>query len=159
MTRLVTAEELQQFAGMPAAKFVLHRKPMLFLDRLVDIGEDFATCEWRISEDFALLESGLGVPAYAGVEYMAQCIAVHAGARARARGFVPPHGFLLGTRHYRCAVSYFEEGAIYRTTCRERVRDTQGMGSFACRILLHGRSIAEANLAVLERPQETKLND
>ncbi len=159
MTDIVTAEELQQFSGMLAAKFVLHRKPMLFLDRLVDIGEDFATCEWCIGKDFELLEPGLGVPAYAGVEYMAQCVAVHAGARARARGFVPPHGFLLGTRHYQCAVPYFEEGAIYQVTCRELVRDSQGMGSFACRILLNGSSIAEANLAVFERPQETKLSD
>jgi predicted hotdog family 3-hydroxylacyl-ACP dehydratase len=159
VTETVNAEELQQFVGMPAAEFVLHRKPMLFLDRLVDIGEDFATCEWCISEDFELLESGLGVPAYTGVEYMAQCVAVHAGARARARGFVPPHGFLLGTRHYRCVVSYFEEGITYQATCQELVSDSRGMGSFACRILLNGSSIAEANLAVLERPQETMLND
>ena len=159
MTGIVTAEELQQFAGMPASNFVLHRKPMLFLDRLVDIGEDFATCEWCIGNDFELLEPGLGVPAYTGVEYMAQCVAVHAGARARALGFVPPHGFLLGTRHYRCSVPYFEEGSIYQSTCRELIRDSNGMGSFACRILLNGLSIAEANLAVLERPQETKLDD
>jgi predicted hotdog family 3-hydroxylacyl-ACP dehydratase len=159
MTEIIKARELQQFIGMHAAKFVLHRKPMLFLDRLVDIGEDFATCEWSIGKDFELLEPGLGVPAYAGVEYMAQCVAVHAGARARARGFAPPHGFLLGTRHYRCAVAYFEEGSTYQSTCQELVRDSQGMGSFACRILLNGLSIAEANLAVLERPQETKLND
>ena len=159
MTATVTAEELQQFAGMPAAEFVLHRKPMLFLDRLVDIGEDYATCEWCIGKDFDLLEPGLGVPAYAGVEYMAQCVAVHAGARARARGFVPPHGFLLGTRHYRCTVPYFEADTNYQATCQELIRDSQGMGSFACRILLNGNSIAEANLAVLERPQEIKRND
>jgi predicted hotdog family 3-hydroxylacyl-ACP dehydratase len=159
MTATISSAELQQFAGMPASEFVLHREPMLFLDRLVDIGEDFATCEWRVSENFGFLVPGLGVPAYAGVEYMAQCIAVHAGARARVRGLVPPHGFLLGTRRYKCAVSYFEVGASYRTTCQEHVRDTQGLGSFACRILLDGSSIAEANLAVLERPQEIKLDD
>ena len=144
---------------MPASTFVLHRKPMLFLDRLIDIGEDFATCEWCISEDFALYVPGLGVPTYAGVEYMAQCVAVHAGARARTCGFVPPHGYLLGTRHYKCTVSYFEAGVNYQATCQELVRDSQGMGSFACRILLDGNSIAEANLAVLERPQEIKLDD
>jgi predicted hotdog family 3-hydroxylacyl-ACP dehydratase len=159
MTATVSTEELKQLVGMPAAEFVLHRKPMLFLDRLIDIGEDFATCEWCISEDFELFVPGLGVPAYAGIEYMAQCVAVHAGARARACGFVPPHGYLLGTRHYQCAVSYFEAGASYQATCQEQVRDSQGMGSFACRILLNGSSIAEANLAVLERPQEIKLDD
>jgi predicted hotdog family 3-hydroxylacyl-ACP dehydratase len=159
MTAALTSEELQQFAGMSASAFVLHREPMLFLDRLIDIGVEFATCEWSSSDDFALFVPGLGVPAYAGIEYMAQCVAVHAGARARARGLVPPHGYLLGTRHYQCSVSYFDSGVTYQVTCQELVRDSQGMGSFTCRILLNGSSIAEANLAVLEIPQEIKLND
>lgn len=159
MTAVVSAGELEPFAGMSAAEFVLHRKPMLFLDKLVDIGADFASCEWVVSEDFELTVPGLGVPAYAGVEYMAQCIAVHAGARARALGFVPPHGYLLGTRHYNCSVSHFEPGLTYQASCQELFRDTQGMGSFACRILLNGDSIASANLAVLEMPQEKKLDE
>jgi len=145
--------------GMPAETFILHRPPMLFLDRLVDIGARSATCEWRISDDFGLVVAGHGVPAYAGVEYMAQCVAVHAGARARARGFAPPLGYLLGTRHYKCSRTWFETGVTYQATCRELVRDSMGMGSFACRILLDGESIAEANLAVLEQPHETRLDD
>jgi predicted hotdog family 3-hydroxylacyl-ACP dehydratase len=159
MHEAALSEELRQLVGMPAAEFVLHRKPMLFLDRLVDIGAEFATCEWCISDDFELVVPGRGVPAYAGVEYMAQCVAVHAGARARVLGFGPPFGLLLGTRYYKCSVSFFEPGVRYKTTCRELVRDSQGMGSFNCRILSDGNSIAEANLTVFERPQEIKLDD
>jgi predicted hotdog family 3-hydroxylacyl-ACP dehydratase len=159
MREAALSEELRQLVGMPAAEFVLHRKPMLFLDRLVDIGAEFATCEWCISDDFELVVPGRGVPAYAGVEYMAQCVAVHAGARAKVRGFGPPFGLLLGTRHYRCSVAFFEPGLTYKTTCRELVRDSQGMGSFNCCILSDGNSIAEANLTVFERPQEIKLDD
>jgi predicted hotdog family 3-hydroxylacyl-ACP dehydratase len=159
MTTEITSEDLQPMIGLPAETFVLHRQPMLFLDRLVDISAESATCEWCIGDDFELAVPGRGVPAYAGVEYMAQCVAVHAGARARAEGFVPPHGYLLGTRHYSCSVAWFEAGVTYQTTCQELVRDAQGMGSFACRILLNGNSIAEANLAVLEMPQEKKLDE
>ena len=36
---------------------------------------------------------------------------------------------------------------------------TQGMGSFACQILRDGGSIARANLAVLERPQDIRLDE
>ena len=62
MTDIVTAKELQQFAGMLAEKFVLHRKPMLFLDRLVDIGEDYATCEWCIETSLCVRwQRALGV--------------------------------------------------------------------------------------------------
>jgi len=158
MSTYITTNELRPMIGMPAETFVLHRAPMLFVDRLVDIGDDSATCEWRIDDDFELLVPGQGVPSYTGVEFMAQCVAVHAGARARAQGLVPPHGYLLGTRHYKCSVSWFETGVVYHSTCEELVRDDQGMGSFACRILLDGQTIAEANLAVLEAPQETKLD-
>ncbi len=152
-------ERLAQLIGMPAATFVLHREPMLFLDRLVDIGEDFASCEWCIRDDFAFIVPGYGVPGYTGVEYMAQCIAVHAGARARIRGYVPPLGYLLGTRHFECSVAYFDVGATYTSSCQELVRDSQGMGSFACRIAAGDECIAEANLAVLERQQEIRLDE
>lgn len=146
-------QKLQSLIGLPAGELVPHREPMSFLDTLVDIGADFAVCEWVLGDDFALVEPGHGVPAYAGIEYMAQCIAVHSGARARIRGLAPPVGFLLGTRHFHCDVPYFVAGIPYRATCRELVRDSQGMGSFACEILSGERSIAVANLAVLELPR------
>ena len=159
MTEIDLDRELQQLIGLPASQFVLHREPMLFLDRLVDIGAEHACCEWLMRRDFEFGVAGLGVPAYMGIEFMAQCVAVHAGARARVRGFVPPLGFLLGTRHYTCAVPYFEPGVIYQAACEELVRDSQGMGSFSCRISAGDEVLAEANLAVLERQQETRLDD
>ena len=89
--------QLKMLSGMPAAEFVLHREPMLLLDRLVDVGPEYAICEWQVCDKIRFFEAGLGVPAYVGVEYMAQCVAVHAGARARVQGLAPPLGFLLGT--------------------------------------------------------------
>ena len=58
---------------------------------------------------------------YISIETMAQCIAVHAGARAKIRGEGPPLGFLLGTRHFRCSVSHFELGRRYIAECQELV--------------------------------------
>ena len=159
MTDIDVDSALTQLIGMPAATFVLHREPMLFLDRLTDIGPAHARCEWRMREDFEFGIQGLGVPSYMGIEFMAQCIAVHAGARARVRGFVPPVGFLLGTRHYSCSVPYFETGTTFEAACEELVRDSQGMGSFSCSISVGGEVLAQANLAVLEKLQETKLDD
>ena len=146
---------LGQLAGSPASRFVLHRKPMLFLDRLTAIGAEFAECEWEVRGDFPLVVPGLGVPGYAGIEYMAQCVAVHSGARANVRGQKPPLGLLLGTRNYECRVPYFEVGGHFKAACEELVRDSQGMGSFACRIEKEGAVIAEASLAVFETPEET----
>lgn len=147
------SEELRPFAGMPASHFVLHRAPMLLLERLVEPGALVTVCEWRVGETDAFLSPGRGVPAYVGVEYMAQCVAVHAGVRARARGFGPPLGFLLGTRHYRAAVEYFEPGLTHRATCRELISDDNGMGSYECSILLDDDIVAEGRLAVLQREE------
>ena len=146
---------LGQLVGSPASRFVLHREPMLFLDRLTAIGPEHAECEWEVRQDFPLVVPGRGVPAYAGIEYMAQCVAVHSGARAKVRGQEPPLGLLLGTRNYECQVAYFEVGGRFSATCEELVRDSQGMGSFACRIETNGTVIAKANLAVFETPEET----
>jgi predicted hotdog family 3-hydroxylacyl-ACP dehydratase len=151
------SHELLRFAGMPASEFVPHRPPMLLLDYLVESGPEQTLCELQVTDAAAFLVPGRGVPSYIGVEYMAQCVAVHAGARARARGLGPPLGFLLGARHYRAHVEYFCIGQTYRAACRELMRDENGMGSYECRIFLDDDVIAEGRLAVLEkeRGQET----
>ena len=66
-----------------------------------------------------------------------------------------PVGLLLGTRNYECSVPYFEVGGRFRTVCQEQVRDSLGMGSFACRIEAEDSVIAEASLAVFETPDDS----
>lgn len=158
-TETELSRQLTQLAGMPAAEFVLHRKPMLLLDQLVDIGPEYAICEWHVQDNDEFLLENLGVPSYIGVEYMAQCIAIHAGALERVSGYPPALGLLLGTRHYQASVRYFEAGVTYRVECRELVRTLVGMGSFDCRILLNGRAVAQARLAVLQQPRGTSVHE
>lgn len=150
---------LDQCSGLPVAEFVMHRGSMLLLDTLVESGDDGTICEWRVDADGYFVESELGVPAYVGVEFMAQCVAVHAGARARITGLGPPLGFLLGARHFKTSISYFEVGELYRATCRELIRDDSGMGSYDCRILHGDRCVADARLAVLLKEQGQELSE
>jgi predicted hotdog family 3-hydroxylacyl-ACP dehydratase len=159
MTEAELSRQLNQLVGMSAAEFVLHRKPMLLPDQLVKIGPRFATCEWCVQADNEFLIQNIGVPSYIGVEYMAQCIAVHAGALERVFGFPPPLGFLLGTRHYQAEVRYFEVGVTYQVECKELIRTSDGMGSFDCQILLNNQSVAKARLAVLQQPRGTSLDE
>ena len=158
MSEIEFTGQLKELAGMLASEFVLHRKPMLLLDRLIDIRPEFVLCEWRVLDSNEFIVPGSGVPAYVGVECMAQCIAVLAGARARVHGFSPPLGFLLGTRHYLARIQYFNVGATYRVACNELIRDAEGMGSYDCRIMLHDRNVAEGRLTVLEKQQGDRIN-
>lgn len=144
---------------MPAAEFVIHREPMLLLDTLIESTDEGSVCEWRVNADDHFVVSEHGVPAYVGVEFMAQCVAVHAGARARITGLGPPLGFLLGARHFKAFVGHFEIGNVYRAACLELMRDDNGMGSYECTILHGDKTVAEARLAVLEKERGQKLNE
>lgn len=159
MARKQHLSRLEQCSGMPAAEFVMHRDSMLLLDTLIESGEDGAICEWQVREDDYFVEQALGVPAYVGVEFMAQCVAVYAGVRARIAGFGPPLGFLLGARHFKSSVSHYQIGERYRATCQELIRDDSGMGSYDCTILLGDERVAEARLAVLEKERGQKLGE
>jgi predicted hotdog family 3-hydroxylacyl-ACP dehydratase len=98
----------------------------------------------------------LGLPAYVGVEYMAQCVAAHAGARARVNGYMPPLGFLLGSRDYKSHVDYFELDCVYRARCKELIKSDDGMGAFQCEIVQGLTVVAEARLSVLEKQSSEK---
>jgi predicted hotdog family 3-hydroxylacyl-ACP dehydratase len=153
------ADQLKQLAGMPASKFVLHRESMLLIDRLVDVTPESGLCEWRVSDSNAFLVPDIGVPAYVGVEYMAQGVAAFAGARARVRGYSPPLGFLLGTRHYQSRIQYFKIDETYQMACTELMRDSAGMGSYDCEILHQGSVVVTARLTVLEKERGAKLDE
>ena len=147
----LNVSELSNFIGQPAATFVLHRDPLLLLDTLVACEDDTTACQWTVRESDPFVEHNLGIPAHIGVEFMAQCVAVHAGVRARAGGLGPPLGFLLGTRQFTSEVKYFAVGKTYRATCQELIRDDSGMGSYDCRVLKGGEVVASARLSVLEK--------
>ena len=152
MNDIQLSTALREFIGRSASELLLHRDPMLLVDRVVDIGAEFVSCDWQAGKS-AFAEPDGRIPAYTGIEIMAQCIGVHAGARAKVRGLGPPLGYLLGTRHFHTSVAYFDPGQSYTATCTELVRDSQGMGSFACELTANGERLAHANLAVLEHPQ------
>ena len=144
----------ENLPGQEAENYLLHRPPMLLVDRIVAYSEESAKCEFSVSPGNAFFEQDAGVPAYVGIEYMAQCIAVHAGVRAYLRGRPPPIGFLLGSRQLELFDDYMVEQRLYIASCRQVLRGGDGMGSFDCRIVSDGQTVASARLAVLERHDE-----
>lgn len=152
-------EALENLAGLPVTEFVLHAGPMLLPGRITRLQADSAVCEWCVREDNGFLVPGHGVPAYIGIEYMAQCIAVHGGACARANGLPPPQGLLLGTRHYRSTVPYFIQGETYQVKCQQLAVNVDGMASFDCCILKEHEVIAEGRISVLEKPRGESFNE
>jgi predicted hotdog family 3-hydroxylacyl-ACP dehydratase len=117
----------QQF---PAVEQLLpHARPMILIDRVIDIGENHLVAEVDIGEQTLFAEAGRGVPAWAGIEYLAQSVAAWAGYAARSKGGLPQFGFLLGTRKYHAAVPYFALGTTLTVRVELQFQD-QGLGVF-----------------------------
>jgi predicted hotdog family 3-hydroxylacyl-ACP dehydratase len=111
-------------------KLVPHRPPTLLIDRVVRHDAESLEAIYRVPESSFL---GRGpMPAYAGIEILAQAIAALENARGRDRGETrpPTMGVLLGTRLYRCEVPTFDPGEELRITVREKMSDPSGFGAF-----------------------------
>lgn len=132
-------------------RVVPHRGTMLLIDRLLEWNDDHVAVELRVPAE-GPFSTDAGMPAWVGVEYMAQAIAAWAGCRARAAGKEPNIGFLLGTRRYIPADPYFRAGALLRIEATRELLGDNGLGMFGCRILEDGREVATANVSVFEPP-------
>ncbi|HEY4345646.1 MAG TPA: hypothetical protein VGN05_14960 [Parvibaculum sp.] len=131
---------------------IRHRGTMLLIDRLIEASETHAVGEVLIAASSSFHRPGRGVPAYVGLEYMAQTVAAFDGARRLATGEMPGVGFLLGTRRYKAEKSYFQPGEILLIRA-DMVFSENGMASFDCRISISSETCVTAMLNVY-RPED-----
>jgi predicted hotdog family 3-hydroxylacyl-ACP dehydratase len=125
---------------------------MLLLDRALGMEDGQFTAEVDITPRSPFFDPAQGgVPAYVGIEYMAQAVAAYNGMEGRERGEAPKAGFLLGTREYTCAAPVFKDGAKLRIRARKDIHEAGGVSSLWCRILDQaGAELATAQLTVFE---------
>jgi len=129
---------------------LLHRGDMLLVHRLCAASAEEVEVECEVRGEAWYAEADGAMPAWAGVELMAQAIGVYSGLAARARGEAPRLGYLLGTRSYVCQVARFPAGARLRVRARCAFRDESGLGAFDCTLALGGKTLAQATLKVFE---------
>lgn len=72
-----------------------------------------AVCEAEIDPDHLFLGEN-GVPAYLGMELMAQTLAAMNGYKALEKGRDPDVGFLLGTPKFKTNCAFFKLGQVLR---------------------------------------------
>lgn len=128
-----------------------HRGGMLWIDRVLRCEDEDVSVEAVIRDDHPFLE-GDQLPAWVGIEYMAQCIAAWAGGRALRRGEPVKPGFLLGTRRYQAHRATLALGLRLRIEAHCELFGDNGLGLFACRIYDGDEEIATANVSVFEPP-------
>ncbi|MGH8109941.1 MAG: hypothetical protein ACREO1_14630 [Arenimonas sp.] len=128
-----------------------HRDTMRWLDRLLSHDEHLVVVEAFVRESH-VLSVDEGVPAWAGIEYMAQAIATWAGCNAMTKNEPIKIGFLLGTRKYECEQEYFYIGQRLVIHAYCELFGDNGLGMFSCKILDGEKEIATASLSVYEPP-------
>ncbi len=127
---------------------IVHRPPMRLLDRAISVSEHEAVAEFTVRRDNPLVSPGRGLPGYAGLELMAQTIALIDGTKCHRDGRPAKIGFLLGCRRYTVDCDEFVVGIRLIITV-QMVFCGGDMYSFDCRIDDgDGRKLAAANLNV-----------
>ncbi|WP_308364439.1 MULTISPECIES: hotdog family protein [unclassified Microbulbifer] len=117
----------------PAEELVPHSGDMALLDEVVGVGEETLTATLRVRKDGIFDREGR-VPAYVGIEYMAQAVAAFSGYWAKQVGEEVRLGFLLGTRKFLSNIDSFRCGDQLTVDVERLLQAENGMATFECRI-------------------------
>lgn len=112
---------------------VPHKKTMSLLDEILEKGKESLKAKVTINENSLFLTDGK-IPAYIGIEYMAQSIAAFSGSQERSKGGEAKLGFLVGTRKYDSTVSCFLQNTDLIIDVEREFQAVNGLGVFNCTI-------------------------
>ena len=130
------------------AELVPHSGKMSLLDNIVEYGDNWLCAEVCITVDSMFADEN-GVPAWIGLEYMAQAVAAYSGLQERLKGGQPKLGFLLGARKYLCSTDYFVIDTKLIVTVQLEMEAANGLNVFQC--ILQGEGVeATANINVFQ---------
>lgn len=136
----------------PAIETLLpHRPPVLQVEEVISFVDDTVVVALRVRADSIFVADGM-MPAWVGIELMAQAIATYAGLHAQARGEPVRKGFLLGTRDYKATVPAFPVDQHLRISAQPLYHEESGLGAFECLIRDGETVLVAARLNVFEPP-------
>jgi predicted hotdog family 3-hydroxylacyl-ACP dehydratase len=133
------------------ADLVPHSGRMSLLSAILDYGEDWLKSEVVITAE-SLFADAQGVPAWIGLEYMAQTIAAYSGLQERLQGGRPKVGFLLGSRKYLCNAERFAIGQRLVVTVSPELQGSNGLNVFNAE--LHGDGISASAVVNVFQPDD-----
>ena len=150
----------------PVEDLVPHRAPMVLIDKACGMEGDSFKASLRIRPGIPFFSPAEGgVPAWVGLEYMAQTVGAYSGALGLARGGTVKPGMLLGTRDFSAAVPVFPEGQELEVLVRIDIFQEGGVSSMDCRIRTAAQArsgrdseggasveLAQAQITVIEVP-------
>jgi predicted hotdog family 3-hydroxylacyl-ACP dehydratase len=134
----------------PMAELVAHRGDMLLIDRVLAADGTWIKVAAHADPQAWYAQADGAMPAWLGIELMAQAIAAWAGLQGWRLGQPAKKGFLLGTRNYISRQPAFAPGSELEITASETFREDNGLAAFDCTLAMAGETLAEAALKVFE---------
>lgn len=141
--------EASQFPRYSFESVVPHTGTMVLLDQIEYWDDVELQASVTIRADAPFVDAN-GMPAWVGIELMAQTIAAFGGCRARRAGQPVKIGFLVGSRRYSVSHAYFPTGAQLQVNVKEIVTGDQGLSVFECTLQGPGEISASANINVFQ---------
>ncbi|AOJ17180.1 hotdog family protein [Burkholderia vietnamiensis] len=130
-----------------------HRGTMLLLDAIERCSETGIEVRATVRRDAWYADGNGAMPAWIGIELMAQAIAAHVGLLAAHAGGRAKPGVLLGANRYVAHRPAFGADTVLRIVARELLRGDEGHGAYNCAIHADGGCYAEAVVKVYQ-PQD-----
>lgn len=141
-----------QFPQYSFESVVPHTGTMVLLDEIDHWQEDHLQASVTVRADAPFADEQ-GIPAWVGIELMAQTIAALGGCRARRANQPVKIGFLVGSRRYSASQAYFPVGACLQVAVQELISGEQGLSVFECNLQgigVHSHINASANINVFQ---------
>jgi predicted hotdog family 3-hydroxylacyl-ACP dehydratase len=132
----------------PVGELMPHAGSMRLIDELL-YADDVCGVARATVRATQLFVDDAGMPAWIGIEYMAQTVAAWGGMQARMHGASgAAAGFLLGSRRYACDVAAFPVGSVLTIRVQLEMSDGDGLSLFACTLDQDGAEVARATVSV-----------
>lgn len=152
MRAMTQTLSIQDLVRRPIETILPHRGTMLLIDAVSTFSEEALTALATVHADAWYADADGAMPAWIGIELMAQAIAAHVALLAMRAGGGARPGVLLGSRSYKALMPAFASGAQLRIGVTELLRSEEGHGAYECTIH-HGEvCCAEAVVKVFQPP-------
>ncbi|CAE6850223.1 hypothetical protein R75465_07129 [Paraburkholderia aspalathi] len=142
--------QIQDLIRQPIETIIPHRGTMLLIDAVSTFSEEALSARATVHADAWYADADGAMPAWIGIELMAQTIAAHVALLAMRGGGQARPGVLLGSRSYRALQPSFAGGAQLLIHATELLRSEEGHGAYECTIHHGDVCCAEAVIKVFQ---------
>ncbi|WP_116135723.1 hotdog family protein [Trinickia diaoshuihuensis] len=134
----------------PVDEVLPHRGTMRLVDEIAACSDEAVTVLARVEREAWYADAQGAMPAWLGIELMAQAIAAHVGLIAMRAGGRARPGVLLGASRYEAYSPSFAAGTRLRIEAKELLKSEEGHGAYECTIADDDRCLAQAVVKVFQ---------